>query len=96
MAVTWDRVQVEHVRRACELTISRVARPRVPAKGIVVDYRGHELPAKHVLRTAYCLAHEMPLDSEVRFASGEGTIRLLGSLGFIAHRRSAEAGVDEP
>ena len=86
MALNWSSVRAEHVAKACELIQSGVHRPRAPAKGIVFTYLEAEIPAKHALRLAYCIANGMPLGSEIKFASGDGTIKLLRSLGFSAER----------
>jgi hypothetical protein len=87
MALNWTSVKAEHVAKACEVLQSGVHRPRAPAKGIVLLYQDSEFPAKHALRLAYCIANRMPLTAEIKFASGEGTIKLLRSLGFAAERK---------
>ena len=86
MPLNWDSVTAEHVRRACDLVVSGQQPPRAKAKGLFITYQGHVLPAKHVLRLAYLLANHMSLESDVRFASGEGTIKLLRGLGFTVAR----------
>lgn len=87
MALNWTSVKAEHVAKACELLQSGAHRPRAPAKGIVLTYQDSEFPAKHALRLAYCMANKLPLTAEVKFASGDGTIKLLRSLGFVAERK---------
>lgn len=91
MKINWKSVRTEHVTKACELVSENAKRPRVGAKGIFVTFRGQGLPAKHVLRLAYCIANELPLDSIVKFSSGDGTVNRLRELGFDAMRRSADA-----
>jgi len=86
MPLHWDAVRAEHVRRACELVVSGQHPPRSKAKELFITHEGQHLPAKHVLRLAYLLANQLPLDSDLRFASGEGTIRRLRGLGFTATR----------
>lgn len=82
MALDWKSVNEEHVAKACQLVASGGVAPRASAKGIFVLNGGERLPAKHVLRIAYCLAKGMPLDSQVKFSSGEGTVNRLRQLGF--------------
>jgi hypothetical protein len=91
MVLAWERVTREDVKRACELIRAGQHRPRTGAKGIFVAYQGERLPAKHVLRLAYCLAHELPLGTNVRFTSGEGTITRLRGLGFDAGRERSSS-----
>jgi hypothetical protein len=59
----------------------------MPAKGLFVAFGDKRLPAKHAVRLAYCLANDLPLDTELRFSSGEGTVKLLQRLGFTVERR---------
>ena len=87
MKIDWHLVRAEHVEKACELTLGGQYPARAKVKGIVVRIRDVDLPAKHVFRLAYCLAKGMPLDGEVKFTSGDGTISLLRRLGFDARRR---------
>lgn len=86
MALNWSTVKREHVERACGLLIAGEHRPRVPAKGLFVLLDGQRLPAKHTLRLAYCLANNLPLSAELKFSSGEGTVKLLEKLGFATER----------
>jgi hypothetical protein len=80
MALDWKSVKAEHVAKACQIVSSGVA-PRASAKGIFVLIDGKRLPAKQVLRLAYCLAQGIPLDSKVKFSSGAGTVNRLRALG---------------
>ena len=86
MALDWFTVKAEHVRAACDLVMRGENQPRAKAKGIFVLFDGQFLPAKHVLRTAYCIANKLPADSAPKFASGEGTIKVLRDLGFTVER----------
>lgn len=86
MALDWSTIHREHVTRACELLIAGQHRPRVSAKGLFAIYQDQRLPAKQVIRLAYCLANNFPLDTDVKFASGEGTLKRLRELGFSAER----------
>jgi hypothetical protein len=88
MALDWSTIQSEHVRKACELLVAGEANARSKGKGLYVLYGGQSLPAKQVIRLAYCLANEMALDSKLKFASGEGTLNRLRSLGFSVKRQS--------
>lgn len=87
MKLDWNAVKPGHVEKACELMLGGQYPARTKEKGIVVRFRDADLPAKHVLRLAYSLAKGMPLDAEVKFTSGDGTISLLKRLGFDAQRR---------
>jgi hypothetical protein len=84
MALQWGSVSREHVAEACELVAAESWRPL--KRGLVVVHGQQLLPAKRVLKVAYCLAHGLPTDAEVKFASGEATLSLLKRLGFTARR----------
>lgn len=86
MALDWKTVKAEHVAKACELAASGESLPRPKAKGIFVIRNGERLPAKHVLRLAYCVAHGLPLSTPLKFSSGESTVSRLRSLGFDVDR----------
>lgn len=91
MALDWNKVTPEHVRRALDF-VQAGARPvRNAAKGLVVRHGDVTLPAKQVLRVAYCLAAGLPTESNVKFTSGDGTLKLLQSLGFDAFRQGDAA-----
>jgi hypothetical protein len=85
MSLNWENVRAADVEKACSLIETGDLPPR-PARGIFVWYKGQRLPAKHVLKLAYCIANRLPLDSRLKFASGEGTLKLLRRLGFEADR----------
>ena len=53
---------------------------------LIVTHRGKHLPAKAVLRLAYCFANNIRPEEQLKFASGENSIKLLRSLGFQAER----------
>lgn len=86
MGLDWGSVRSEHVEKACELYLAGQNSPRSVAKGLFLVFGEKVLPAKHVVRMAYQLANDRPLDSPLRFASGEGTVRLLRGLGFTVKR----------
>ena len=89
MGLKWSTVKPEHVTQACELLLQGKLQPRAQAKGLYLVFRDQRLPAKHVVRLAYCLANDLPTDAKFKFASGEGTLRLLRSLGFVVTREPA-------
>lgn len=96
MALNWDTIQAQHVRLACEMVASGQHAPRAKAKGIFVVHDGQRLPAKHVLRLAYLVANNMPLDASLKFSSGEGTINRLKSLGLTVERVQSSEETKEP
>ena len=85
MGLKWQSVEAAHVTQACE-TLLKSANPRAKAQGLVVTYKNTKLPAKPVLRMAYCLANNMPAETKLKFSSGEGTLQRLRALGFQAER----------
>ena len=87
MAINWKTVTAAHVNQACDLVVSEQTRSRASAKAIFLVHDGIALPAKHVLRVAYCLANGLPLDTRLKFSSGDGSINLLRGLGFEVERR---------
>jgi len=86
MGLNWQSIRATDVQRACDMVESGQQTSRTPSKGIFLTRNGRQLPAKHVLRLAYCLANNMPLDSKLKFASGESSISLLRGLGFTVDR----------
>jgi hypothetical protein len=44
---------------------------------------------------AYCLANNMPSETKLKFASSEGSLQLLRSLGFQAERLQISGAVAE-
>jgi hypothetical protein len=87
MSLNWKTVRAVDVAQACDLIASSQSRPRASAKAIFVVRDGIALPAKHVLRIAYCLANKLPLDTKLQFSSGDATINTLRNLGFAVERR---------
>lgn len=97
MALKWNTVRAEHVRSACERVAAGKARENI--SGIVVWHNERALPAKEVLRIAYRLANGLADDQEVKFSSGDATLRLLVTLGFHAERigsKRAPTQADNP
>ena len=94
MGLNWASVKAHHVTQACEL-LSGPDSPRSKSGSLVVTYRGKNLPAKAVLRLAYCLANNIPSETNLKFASSEGSIKLLRSLGFQAQRLQPDHPVPE-
>jgi hypothetical protein len=87
MTLNWSAVRATDVEQACQLVESGAQPARIPSKGIFLIHNGSPLPAKHVLRLAFCIANRLPLDSKLKFSSGDGTINRLRSLGFEVERR---------
>ena len=81
MGLNWKSVKAAHVTQACEALL-KSAGARAKPQG----YKGKQLPAKVILRTAYCLANNVPPETKLKFSSGEGSLQLLRSLGFQAER----------
>jgi hypothetical protein len=96
VALNWSTVKPEHVKRACELLLKGEQQPRITAKGIFVVYESQQLPAKHVVRLAYCFANNLSPSTALKFSSGEGIANLLRRLGFAVERvasfKSSSAG----
>lgn len=94
MGLNWKSVTSVHVNEACEVYLnSGGSKPKV--RGLVIWYKERPLPAKAVLRIAYCLANNMPLEKELKFSSSEGSLRFLESLGFHTERLQAVRPVEE-
>ncbi len=86
MAINWNSVKPKHVRQACESILASDGRAKPKAKGLTVEYKDQQLPAKQVLKLAYQIANGPGSGIGLDFASGEGTIRMLKTMGFIAGR----------
>lgn len=86
MAMDWNRVTGECVHQACELVAAKERAGGSKGASLIVRHGKQELPAKQVLRVAYCFAKGIPRDSQVKFTSGDRTLRFLQSLGFDAFR----------
>ena len=74
-----------HVTQACEALLKSAGAGAKP-QGLIVTYKDKQLPAKVILRKAYCLANKIPPETKLKFSSGEGSLQLLRSLGFQAER----------
>jgi hypothetical protein len=85
MKMNWKSVNATHVTKACEPVLNS-ASARAKSQGLVITYKGKQLPAKTILRLAYCLANNIPPETKLKFASSEGSLQLLRSLGFQAER----------
>ena len=82
MALNWKSISATDVEKACDLVLRGEFSPKAQAKGIFIIQGENKLPAKHVLRLAYCIANGLPLDSKLKFSSGESLVKRLCSLGF--------------
>ena len=85
MGLNWKSVNAVHVTQACEALLKSAGAGAKP-RGLIVSYKGKQLPAKVILRMAYCLANKVPPETKLKFSSGEGSLQLLRSLGFHAER----------
>jgi hypothetical protein len=85
MGLNWKSVKAAHVTQACEALLNS-AGPRPKPRGLTVIYKDKQLPAKTILRMAYCLANNIPSETKLKFASSEGSLQLLRSLGFQTER----------
>jgi hypothetical protein len=94
MGLDWASVKAQHVSEACEV-LSDSDSPRSKSGSLIVTYRGKDLPAKAVLRLAYCLANNIPSETNLKFSSGEGSIKFLRSLGFQAQRLQPDDPIAE-
>ena len=89
MALNWNTVKAEHVARACQELREQNIPLRSKTRGISILFEGEFLPAKQVIRLAYLIANDMPLDTKLKFTSGESTVTRLRKLGFEVERRGA-------
>jgi hypothetical protein len=85
MGLNWKSVKAVHVTQACEALLKAAGAGAKP-RGLIVTYKDKQLPAKVILRKAYCLANKIPSETKLKFSSGEGSLQLLRSLGFRAER----------
>ena len=92
MSLKWASVKPEHVTEACELLLRGAHDPHVGAKGIFLIFKDQRLPAKHVARLAYCIANDLPLDTRIKFSSGQGLVNLLENRGHEVTRTSSSQG----
>jgi hypothetical protein len=70
MGLNWKSVKAVHVTRACEALL-KSAGPGAKPRGLIVTYKDKQLPAKIVLRRAYCLANNIPSVSGGSGAEGK-------------------------
>jgi hypothetical protein len=94
MGLNWKSVKAAHVTQACEAFL-KSAGPEPKPRGLVVTYKDKQLPAKAILRMAYCLANSIPSETKLKFSSGEGSLQLFQSLGFRAERLQTNHPVAE-
>jgi hypothetical protein len=85
VSLNWKSVSAEHVRAA--IAQAAASRTHRRATGLVLLDGDRALPAKDILRTAYCLANKLSSESDIKFSSGDGTLNILRRLGFKAERR---------
>ena len=94
MGLNWKSVKAVHVTQACEALLNSAGTGPKP-RGLIVTYKDKKLPAKAVLRMAYCLANNIPSETKLKFSSGEGSLQLFRSLGFRAERLQTKHPVAE-
>ena len=70
MGLNWKSVKAAHVTQACEALLNSTG-PAAKPRGLIVTYKGKQLPPKVILRTAYCLANDIPFGTKLKFSSGE-------------------------
>jgi len=85
VALDWSTITAEHVKKAGS-ALSAERSPSSKTSGLFVVVEDKRLPAKPVLRMAYCLANRISLESAPKFSSGEATLRVLQRLGFAVER----------
>jgi hypothetical protein len=85
MKLNWKSVKATHVTQACE-EVSDLPGVKPKPGGLIIIYKDKKLPAKTVLRMAYCLANNIPSYTKLKFASSEGSLQFLRLLGFQAER----------
>jgi hypothetical protein len=85
MGLNWKSVKAARVTQACEAVLNSAGPGKKP-RGLIVPYKNKQLPAKVILRMAYCLANNIPSETKLKFSSGEGSLQFLRSLGFRAER----------
>jgi hypothetical protein len=85
MKMNWASVKAHHVNQACDALL-KSSRAHPWPGSLIVTYNGQQLPAKAVLRLAYCFANNISTETNLQFSSGENSLALLRSLGFHAGR----------
>jgi hypothetical protein len=86
MALKWNTVSAEHVKAALKQVSAMTSSNRT--SGLVIYDGNRTLRAKDVLRAAYRLANHLSNDSPLKFSSGDGTLNVLGNLGFKVERKA--------
>jgi hypothetical protein len=90
MGLNWKMVTTENVRDACRIVAERTTKSR--GKGLFVVLEDKHLPAKDVARISYLLAAKQPIDTALRFASGENLLTFLRKHGCTVVRVAPETG----
>jgi hypothetical protein len=85
MALNWKSIQAIDIQRACEELVARNKSDRTT--GLIVLFHERALPAKEVLKIAYRNANGLDPSKEIKFSSGDGTLKILSQLGFAVERR---------
>jgi hypothetical protein len=80
----WTRVKADHVAKAVDILKHQATKGR--ETGLFLLVGGQRLPAKQVLRIAYSIASGVSVEDVPKFSSGEGSVKLLESLGFGVQR----------
>ena len=96
MAFDRSKITRDYVSKACELLVCGEHPARTQAKGLFIIFNGQRLPAKHVIRLAYCLANGLAIGSQPKFASGQGTLDFLRRLGFTVERTAVDGERSTP
>ena len=81
MKLNWKSVKAAHVTRACEAILNSAGAEPKPGDLIVI-YKDKRLPAKTILRIAYCLANDIPSEPKLKFASSEVVFNFCGRWDF--------------
>ena len=93
MALNWSSVRAEHVQKACDIV--RAENKSAKSSGLYVVIEHDRFPAKKVVKLAHCFANSLPVDSQLKFSSGDGTMKLLNRLGFTTERIGQSRGSNE-
>ena len=96
MAINWNTVRADHVVQAFDLVSADAKTRHQRVTGIFVRSGDDLLPAKQVIRIAYLVANNLPLDTKLKFTSGEGTVNRLRDLGFHVERRGQITSSEAP
>lgn len=88
MKLNWNSVRAEHIVAACEWVATQ---KRKDPRGLCIDHQGAALSAKDVQRAAYLLANGLDQSTQLKFTSGDSTIKFFHKLGFTAYRKAPAA-----